>query len=230
MPNIYSRFDIVWPDASSSAQSSKSVDALSYGLATLCFPSRFAETARRSRGASLGQSKASHPNNSKYAKYIRKFSIGDGPSEWTSEYLITKESGKMLGTLVAIAVSKMINLETFVWDMPTEFSLMFSWRSPILRMREASLSLRRYGFVGMIVRQRLPALHLLRVLRRRFHPLTIPPPPPPPQLFSYSNCQAVPCLTLSVRIYQRMPIMRHHYQRAMPKAVLSTQPLVFCPL
>lgn len=33
--------------------------------------------------------------------------------------MVTKESGKMLGTLVAIAVGKMINLETFVWDMPT---------------------------------------------------------------------------------------------------------------
>jgi hypothetical protein len=33
--------------------------------------------------------------------------------------MITKESGKMLGTLVALAVAKMANLETFVWDMPT---------------------------------------------------------------------------------------------------------------
>ncbi|TGJ88006.1 hypothetical protein E0Z10_g776 [Xylaria hypoxylon] len=120
VPSIYSRFDIVWPDTSTPVLSSKSVDALSYGLATLCLPNRFVETARRSHGAGLGQSKVSHRlANNKYAKYIRKFSIGDGPSEWTSEYLITKESGKMLGTLVAIAVSKMVNLETFVWDMPT---------------------------------------------------------------------------------------------------------------
>jgi hypothetical protein len=33
--------------------------------------------------------------------------------------MITKESGKMLGTLVALAVARMINLETFIWDMPT---------------------------------------------------------------------------------------------------------------
>jgi hypothetical protein len=32
---------------------------------------------------------------------------------------MTKESGKMLGTLVALAVAKMVNLETFIWDMPT---------------------------------------------------------------------------------------------------------------
>jgi len=33
--------------------------------------------------------------------------------------MITKESGKMLGTLVALAVARMVNLETFIWDMPT---------------------------------------------------------------------------------------------------------------
>lgn len=33
--------------------------------------------------------------------------------------MITKEGGKMLGTLVALAIARMINLETFVWDMPT---------------------------------------------------------------------------------------------------------------
>lgn len=33
--------------------------------------------------------------------------------------MINKESGKMLGTLVALAVAKMVNLETFIWDMPT---------------------------------------------------------------------------------------------------------------
>lgn len=54
-----------------------------------------------------------------YAKYTRKFSLGNGPKTWVSEYAITKESGKMLGTLVALAISKMVNLETFIWDMPT---------------------------------------------------------------------------------------------------------------
>lgn len=33
--------------------------------------------------------------------------------------MIAKEGGKMLGTLVALAIARMINLETFVWDMPT---------------------------------------------------------------------------------------------------------------
>ncbi|KAI0113964.1 hypothetical protein GGR51DRAFT_504993 [Nemania sp. FL0031] len=120
VPIIYSRFDIVWPDTTAHAQNSRGVDALSYGLSTLCLPNRFAEAVKRWRGTGLEESKGSRrlvDNN--HARYIRKFSIGDGPTEWTSEYLINKESGKMLGTLVAIAVSKMINLETFVWDMPT---------------------------------------------------------------------------------------------------------------
>lgn len=54
-----------------------------------------------------------------YTQFTRKFSLGNGPSNWVSEYMITKESGKMLGTLVALAVARMVNLETFVWDMPT---------------------------------------------------------------------------------------------------------------
>ena len=54
-----------------------------------------------------------------YPQFTRKFSLGNGPADWVQEYLITKESGKMLGTLVALAVARMINLETFVWDMPT---------------------------------------------------------------------------------------------------------------
>ena len=52
-----------------------------------------------------------------YSMYTRKFSLGNGPSDWVQDYMITKESGKMLGTLVALAVARMVNLETFVWDM-----------------------------------------------------------------------------------------------------------------
>jgi hypothetical protein len=54
-----------------------------------------------------------------YPQYTRKFSLGNGPADWVQEYMITKESGKMLGTLVALAVARMVNLETFIWDMPT---------------------------------------------------------------------------------------------------------------
>lgn len=99
---------------------SKNVDALTYGLATLCLGSKFAQRARWLRGSSLGKLKPSERLiDNQYAKYTRKFSLGNGPKDWTAEYMVNKEAGKMLGTLVAIAVGKMINLETFVWDMPT---------------------------------------------------------------------------------------------------------------
>lgn len=96
---------------------SKSVDALTYGLSTLCLGSSFARTTRR-----LFNPEAPHLagfKGNEYAKYTRKFSIGNGPNDWVAEYMITKESGKMLGTLVALAVAKMVSLETFIWDMPT---------------------------------------------------------------------------------------------------------------
>ncbi|KAI1345212.1 hypothetical protein F5Y15DRAFT_365234 [Xylariaceae sp. FL0016] len=121
IPHLYTRFDIVWPDASVPAISSKSVDALSYGLSTLCLGSKFTQTRKWLRSTTFGHSDSS-PRlvDNQYAKYTRKFSIGNGPAEWTSEYRISyKESGKMLWTLVALAVAKMVNLETFSVDMPT---------------------------------------------------------------------------------------------------------------
>ncbi|KAI1482766.1 hypothetical protein F4774DRAFT_368925 [Daldinia eschscholtzii] len=120
IPHIYARFDIVWPDDTVPPSDSKNVDALTYGLATLCLGSKFAQRTRWLRGSSLPHLDSSgRLSNNQYARYTRKFSLGNGPKDWTSEYMVTKESGKMLGTLVAIAVGKMINLETFVWDMPT---------------------------------------------------------------------------------------------------------------
>ena len=112
IPQIYSRFDIVWPDAHAAVDNRSGVDALTFGLATLVMaPDVFGEspnsrTARIRRG-----------NN--FAEHTRKFSLGNGPADWVSEYQINKESGKMLGTLVALTVGRMCNLETFVWDMPT---------------------------------------------------------------------------------------------------------------
>ncbi|KAF3936815.1 hypothetical protein ABW19_dt0204132 [Dactylella cylindrospora] len=94
IPLIYSRFDIVWPDQTISSDRT-GVDALTYGLATLV------------------------SNENDYAQYVRKFSLGNGPKEWVGEYAINKEGGKMLGTLVSLAVWKMGMLETFSWDMPT---------------------------------------------------------------------------------------------------------------
>lgn len=119
IPHIYSRFDIVWPDAHTTTAEAKSVDALTYGLSTLCLGSLFARTTRRLRGDGRPSGLLARFAGNDYAKYTRKFSLGNGPNDWVSEYMINKESGKMLGTLVALAVAKMVNLETFIWDMPT---------------------------------------------------------------------------------------------------------------
>lgn len=119
VPYIYTRFDIVWPDSNIPTTESKSVDALTYGLATLCLGSKFAQRARWLGGDAAGTGGSQRFIDNQYAKHTKKFSLGNGPSDWVAEYMITKESGKMLGTLVALAVAKMVNLETFIWDMPT---------------------------------------------------------------------------------------------------------------
>lgn len=119
IPHIYSRFDIVWPDAHTPTTEAKSVDALTYGLSTLCMGSSFARTTNRFRYYKAQDPAPIKLGDSNYAQHTRKFSLGNGPNDWVAEYMINKESGKMLGSLVAMAVSKMKNLETFVWDMPT---------------------------------------------------------------------------------------------------------------
>ena len=45
-----------------------------------------------------------------FSQFTKKFSLGNGPADWVAEYLVTKESGKMLGTLVALSVARMPNL------------------------------------------------------------------------------------------------------------------------
>ncbi|QIX00998.1 hypothetical protein AMS68_006515 [Peltaster fructicola] len=129
IPHIYSRFDIVWPDTNTHAEPRSGVDALTYGLATLVMAEEiFGEAPSQrhdaNRFTSNGRGRATEMTVRKrrgnhYAQYTKKFSLGNGPADWVQEYLITKEGGKMLGTLVALAVARMRSLETFVWDMPT---------------------------------------------------------------------------------------------------------------
>ncbi|KAI8939597.1 hypothetical protein NX059_003361 [Plenodomus lindquistii] len=130
IPCIYSRFDIVWPDESTHTEPRSGVDALTYGLATLvmgddCFPH---QTRLRYQGKTTNPQISEVPTpypvprrrfGNYYGQFTKKFSLGNGPQPWVQEYMITKEGGKMLGTLVALAIARMINLETFVWDMPT---------------------------------------------------------------------------------------------------------------
>ncbi|KKK26530.1 hypothetical protein ARAM_006126 [Aspergillus rambellii] len=135
IPQMYSRFDIVWPDAFPQSDHPAGVDALSYGLATLVMgedifhevPSGISRRSCSHCGCDSYHTpiQPSTDNARKvrrgnyFAQYTRKFSVGNGPPDWVQEYSVTKETGKMLGTLVALAVARMINLETFVWDMPT---------------------------------------------------------------------------------------------------------------
>ena len=110
IPQIYSRFDIVWPNAQPGSRQCKSVDALTYGLSTLCIGSAFARSVDPHHPSKLVDN---------HAQYTRRFSLGNGSSEWAAELAVHKESGRMLGTLVAIAVARMKNLESFYWDLPT---------------------------------------------------------------------------------------------------------------
>ena len=129
-PHIYSRFDIVWPDSSAQSEHRSGVDALTYGLATLVMAeevfgeapdqqqhaqnNRFSKSEGKPTETAIRRRRGNH-----YAHFTKKFSLGNGPADWVQEYLITKEGGKMLGTLVALAVARMRSLETFIWDMPT---------------------------------------------------------------------------------------------------------------
>ncbi|OQE43288.1 hypothetical protein PENCOP_c003G07102 [Penicillium coprophilum] len=142
IPHMYSRFDIVWPESlNPSTDDYSGVDALSYGLSTLVMgedvfnrmplvPSDQAKHSCVNCGCDyLHRQLDSEPGDNgvrfrsrrgnHYAQYTRTFSIGNGPLSWVQEYSVTKEVGKMLGTLVALAVARMVNLEAFVWDMPT---------------------------------------------------------------------------------------------------------------
>lgn len=116
------------------------VDALTYGLATLVMNEEVfgghkygstsgycqkcicdqCQSVKLSAAAAAAVQPAKRLRRGNYfSQFTRKFSLGNGPPDWVQEYLITKEGGKMLGTLVALAVARMPNLETFIWDMPT---------------------------------------------------------------------------------------------------------------
>ncbi|KAF2129940.1 F-box domain-containing protein [Dothidotthia symphoricarpi CBS 119687] len=188
IPCIYSRFDIVWPDESSHTEPRSGVDALTYGLATLvmgddCFPH---QNRRRHQSSSTDapRSAAATPYpiaprrfGNYYGQFTKKFSLGNGPQAWVQEYMITKEGGKMLGTLVALAIARMINLETFVWDMPTGV------------LRDVWLALSSLADRSDNEESRLERLWI------RWHDNTIDapvPPPAPPMLLNNVNVPPPP--------------------------------------
>ncbi|CAF9903020.1 MAG: hypothetical protein ALECFALPRED_000103 [Alectoria fallacina] len=142
-PLIYSRFDIVWPETHNLTEPRTGVDALTYGLATLVMREDLFDHDMLSNSPTCGASCQRYActqcgtvnllnqtsnipvkhrrlrRGNYFSQFTKKFSLGNGPADWVAEYLVTKESGKMLGTLVALSVARMPNLESFVWDMPT---------------------------------------------------------------------------------------------------------------
>ncbi|KAF3005099.1 hypothetical protein E8E13_009970 [Curvularia kusanoi] len=190
IPCIYSRFDIVWPDESTHMEPRSGVDALTYGLATLvmgdeCFPHQSQRYQEHAADMSSAHSDTPYPIPRRrfgnyYGQFTKKFSLGNGPQAWVQEYVITKESGKMLGTLVALAIARMINLETFVWDMPTGV-LRDVW------LALSSLARRADGDDCRLDR-----------LWIRWHDNTIDapvPPPAPPMILNNTNLPAPPNTT-----------------------------------
>lgn len=115
IPYVYSAFNIVWPDADFFSIGEQ-LDALTYGLSSLALGSRFARTMHRLQGLPPPRKQGSN------ARFIKTFKINNGPTKWVNDYSITNEAGMMLNTLVALALPKMANLESFKWDMPTGLS------------------------------------------------------------------------------------------------------------
>ena len=133
-PLIYSRFDIVWPENSNGSDSRGGVDALTYGLATLVMREDLFEHDMFSNSATCGAScqryacaqcgavnllnptpKTSVKNRklrrgNYFSQFTKKFSLGNGPADSVEDYLVTKDGGKMLGTLVAVSIARMPNL------------------------------------------------------------------------------------------------------------------------
>ncbi|KPI39338.1 uncharacterized protein AB675_5105 [Cyphellophora attinorum] len=197
IPHIYSRFDIVWPEVNSNVETRVGVDALTYGLATLVMandvfgepshPHREPDKAKRDprrirRGNHFGQ-------------YTKKFSLGNGPAEWVSEYLITKEGGKMLGTLVALAIGRMRNLETFIWDMPTGV------------LRDVWLALASLGTRSDGEGSRLEKVWVRWHENTEGSPLASPPPPAGPGQQQPPNIPAILAGTASA-LFQVPPYPR----------------------
>lgn len=138
-PHIYSRFDIIWPDHNESQlEPHFGVDALTHGLGTLVMAREVFGGASRNEHGDRRERSCGHDHQNQscrhsstcykpsrirrgnhFAQYTKTFSLGNGPTDMVREYAIIEEKGKMLGTLVALAVGRMRNLESFHLDMPS---------------------------------------------------------------------------------------------------------------
>ena len=123
----------MWPETHTFTEPRVGVDALTYGLATLVMSDDlFGGTLSNSpdcgsscqryactqcgavnlvdRTSNIPRKQRRLRRGNYFSQFTKKFSLGNGPAEWVAEYLVTKESGKMLGTLVALSVARMPNL------------------------------------------------------------------------------------------------------------------------
>lgn len=131
IPVLYSEFNVVWPDLGHSPYHSGKVEALSQGLATLtmsedlfgsCDERGHNDPRELSVHEPAVELKEKLRRGNSYAKYTRKIEIANSLAELFQPYYLHLEVGKTFNNLVALAVSKTVNLETFIWDMPTGVS------------------------------------------------------------------------------------------------------------
>lgn len=122
IPRLYSRVKLNWPEALGHRKIREQTgsDVLIRGLSSLCIGSSFARTVNRIRTIPGKQPHYQHrlPDND-FAKYVKEFSIREVRTNKAYDYDELRGSGRLLSILVAGAISKMIHLETFVWDIPT---------------------------------------------------------------------------------------------------------------
>ncbi|KAG8532803.1 uncharacterized protein KY384_002681 [Bacidia gigantensis] len=134
-PVLYRRFDIIWPDDDAPSDPKLGVDALTFGLSTLAMRDDLYHKAKSDTPPeSVRCGACGHVNHASaeiltpfvksrrgnsYSHFVKTFSLSNGPEEMIRDYVITNERGKLLGTLVAICIARMPNLEEFIWDLPS---------------------------------------------------------------------------------------------------------------
>lgn len=138
IPTLYSRFEYAWPTKFTRTMRPARVDALVQCLSTLAMGEdvfqgepAFYQSGSCPRCGEGGHQRfiAPPPTNVKrqvrrgnyFARYTRSFFI-ENHFALKSKFDVIHSEGKMLNALVSLAVARMVNLESFVWDMPTGVS------------------------------------------------------------------------------------------------------------
>ncbi|KAK4142626.1 uncharacterized protein C8A04DRAFT_29756 [Dichotomopilus funicola] len=185
IPRLYSRFELNWPGALGHPEirEESGSDALTRGLSTLCIGSSFARTVNRSRTIPGEQQHQQHrlPDND-FA------------------------NGELLSILVAGAIRKMVNLETFVWDIPTgASSCIFEALSSLahqpgndcklsnvwVRCDDNTMRRRLAGLPGhsAVFKRFNPGIHSMTYLGHLPRPHEDLPPPGGPVRYSEYHCE-----------------------------------------